>query len=124
MIIYSTNDGLAPKGHYSQAIEYNGTIYVSGILPVDSETGQFVEGDVETQCKVVFANLAKILAACGSSTDKVLKTTVFIPDIALWPKVNELYSEFFGDHRPCRSIVPTNTLHYGSNIEMEAIAQK
>lgn len=124
MNTFQTNDALKPNGHYSQAIEHDGTIYLSGILPFDSSTGKFVEGDVETQCKVVFQNLENILKACGSSKDKVLKTTVYIPDINLWGKVNDLYSDFFGDHKPCRSIVPTNTLHFRSNIEMEAIATK
>ena len=122
MQVFQTNDALRPKGHYSQAIEHNGTIYCSGILPFDDETGEFVTGDVTVQCKRVFRNLELILQACGISKEQVIKTTVYILDIKLWGEVDALYSAFFGDHKPCRSIVPTNTLHYGSNIEMEVVA--
>lgn len=122
MNFFQTGDALKPRGHYSQAIEYNGTIYCSGILPFDDETGEFIEGDIEMQCKVVFRNLTKILESCNSSKDKVIKTTIYIPDIRLWGRVDALYAAFFGDHKPCRSIVPTNALHYNSNIEMEVIA--
>lgn len=124
MQIIQTNDALTPRGHYSQAIEHEGIIYCSGILPIDHKTGDFVSGDVEVQCKVVFQNLKNILDAAGTSPNKVIKTTIFIPDIKLWTIVNDLYTEFFGNHKPCRSIVPTNSLHYNSNIEIEAIAIK
>lgn len=117
-----TNDALKANGHYSQAVVHNGTVYCSGILPFDSNTGEYVDGSVEEQCKAVFTNLEHILAAAGTSKDKVLKTTIYIPNINLWPLINDLYSAFFGDNKPARSIVPTNTLHFNSNIELECIA--
>ena len=122
MQFFQTNDALKPNGHYSQAIEHNGTVYCSGILPFDRTTGAFVNGDIVTQCKVVFQKLEAILQASGTSKERVIKTTVYIPDIGLWGQVDALYSDFFGGHKPCRSIVPTNTLHYNSNIEMEVVA--
>lgn len=122
MRFIQTNDALKPNGHYSQAIEHCGIVYCSGILPFDSVTGKFVSGDVETQCNVVFQNLKNILETSGSSIDMVIKTTIYIPDIKLWEKINVLYGEFFGSHKPCRTIVPCGILHFNSNIELEVIA--
>ena len=117
-----TNNALKANGHYSQAIEHEGLVFVSGILPFDCRTGRFVEGDIEVQVKTVFENLDSILAAAGTDREHVLRATVYIPDVTLWGAVDGLYAEYFGAHRPARSIVPTNTLHFNSNIEMEVIA--
>lgn len=122
MKIIKTNNALKVNGHYSQAIVHNDTVYCSGILPFDLESGNFVNGDVEIQCQHVFRNLESILLAAKTSKEKVLKITVYIPDIKLWDKVNEIYGNFFGEYKPCRTIVPTNKLHFDSNIEIDCIA--
>ena len=111
-----------PGGHYSQAIVHNGLVYVSGQLPIDPQTGEKQTGSIEEQTKFVLQNLSAILDASGSSLNQVLKVTVYISDISLWGKVNEVYAEIFGDHRPARAIVPTRDLHFGFKIEVDAIA--
>jgi 2-iminobutanoate/2-iminopropanoate deaminase len=111
-----------PAGHYSQAIVHENIVYVSGQLPIDPVTGEKRFGPIEEQADQALRNVSEIITAAGSSMDQVIKTTVYISDIQLWERVNEVYSNFFGEHRPARAVVPTNTLHYGFQIEVEAIA--
>jgi 2-iminobutanoate/2-iminopropanoate deaminase len=111
-----------PAGHYSQAIVHDGLVYVSGQLAIDPQTGEKRLGSIEQQTEQALRNVAAILEAAGSGLDKVLKVTVYVSDIALWGRVNTVYAQFFGDHRPARAVVPTRELHYGFQIEIEAIA--
>jgi 2-iminobutanoate/2-iminopropanoate deaminase len=122
MIEISTPDAPEPAGHYSQAIVHGGIIYVSGQLPIDPQTGEKRASSIEEQTEQALRNLAAILGAAGSGPDQVVKTTVYISDIALWGRVNGVYSRFFGEHRPARAVVPTRELHFGFQIEIEAIA--
>ena len=117
-----TENAPAPGGHYSQAIVHNGLVYVSGQLPIDPKTGEKQTGAIEEQTRLVLQDLSIILDASGSSLEQVLKVTVYISDISLWGKVNEVYAEIFSDHRPARAIVPTRDLHFGIKIEVDAIA--
>lgn len=117
-----TSKAPTPAGHYSQAIVHNGLVYMSGQLPIDAETGDKCLGTVEEQARVVLNNIEIILKAAKSDLSQVIKTTIYITDITLWDKVNVIYGEYFGKHRPARSIVPTKELHYGFQIEMDAIA--
>ncbi len=112
----------APAGHYSQAIEHEGLLYVSGQLPIDPTSGDKREGSIEEQTEQALANLAAILKDGGSDKDHVLKVTVYIADIALWDRVNAVYARFFGEHRPARVVVPTRELHFRFQIEIDAIA--
>ena len=116
------NDAPRPAGHYAQAIEHDGLVYVSGQLPIDPQQDRQSPGPIETQTAQALANLDAILKAAGSARDRVLKVTVYIADIALWERVNAVYARFFGDHRPARAIVPTRDLHFGFQIEIEAVA--
>lgn len=118
----STPNAPEPAGHYSQAIVHNNLVYVSGQLPVDPETGEKKIGSIEEQTEQVLKNLAGILKAAGCGTDQVIKTTVYISDMELWGRVNAVYSRFFGEHRPARAVVPTRNLHFGFQVEIEAIA--
>jgi len=111
-----------PAGHYSQAMVHNDIVYISGQLPIVPETGEKILGPIEEQTAQVLKNLSAILKAAKSDLKRVLKTTVYVSDISLWDKVNEVYKEFFGKHRPARAVVPTRELHYGFQIEIEAIA--
>jgi 2-iminobutanoate/2-iminopropanoate deaminase len=111
-----------PGGHYSQAIVHNGLVYVSGQLPIHPDTGEKLLGAIEQQTEQVLKNTAAILEAAGSSLKQVIKTTVYISDIQLWDRVNQVYARYFGDYRPARAVVPTGPLHFGFQIEMEAIA--
>ena len=110
--------------HYSPAIEHNNIIYVSGQLPIlKGQTGPLTDV-IEDQTQIVLEKMETILKAANSDRNKVLRVTIYIPDVAYWGKVNAVYREFFGDHRPARTIVPVNDLHHNCLIELEAIAYK
>lgn len=119
-VIFTTN-APAPGGHYSQAIVHNGFVFVAGQLPI-FPNGEKCLGSIEEQTALVLDNLHAILEAAGSSMALVVKTTVYVADIQLWGRVNAVYAEKFGSHRPARAIVPVPELHYGFGIELEAIA--
>ncbi|AKD58048.1 RidA family protein [Spirosoma radiotolerans] len=122
MTFINTPNAPAPGGHYSQAVVHNGLVYLSGILPITPAGEKLSTATIAEQTEQILANLDAILEAAGSQRDKVLKVTVFISDISAWGTVNQIYAQFFGDHRPARSVVPCSTLHYGFGIELEAIA--
>ena len=112
----------APAGHYSQSIVHNNLVYISGQLPIDPRTGEKRVGPIEEQTEHALRNLEAILQASGSSIKSVLKTTVYVSDITLWSRVNQVYARFFGGHKPARAVVPTRELHFGFQVEIEAIA--
>lgn len=122
MIEISTPNAPKPVGHYSQAIIHNNIVYVSGQLPIDPETGEKRIGSIEEQAEQALNNLSEILKAAGCNLNQVIKTTIYVSDIELWERVNAVYSRFFGEHRPARAVVPTKNLHFGFQIEIEAIA--
>ena len=122
MTFIQTPDAPAPGGHYSQAVVHNGLIYVSGILPITPDGRKLADVTIAEQTEQILANLDAILQAAGSQRENVLKVTVYVSDIHAWGTVNQLYTQFFGDHRPARSIVPVGPLHYGLSIELEAVA--
>lgn len=111
-----------PAGHYSQAVVHGGVAYVAGLLPVEAGTNNKVFGEIEEEAAQVFRNLDAILAAAGSSRDRVLRCTVYIADMELWGRFNAAYAAFFGEHRPARTVVPVPGLHYGFKVELDAIA--
>jgi 2-iminobutanoate/2-iminopropanoate deaminase len=111
-----------PAGHYSQAIVHNGLVYVAGQLPIDPGSASREVGSIEDQTRQVLANLRAILEAGGSGLDRVLQMTVYISDIELWGRFNATYAAVMGDHRPARAVVPVNALHYGYQVEVQAIA--
>ena len=117
-----TPDAPAPGGHYSQAVVYNGLVFVSGQLSIDPKTGEKKLGSIEEQTEQTLANVAAILKAANSDLSRVLKMTVYVADIELWSAVNTVYARFMGENRPARAVVPTGKLHYGFLIEIEAIA--
>ncbi len=109
------------NGHYSQCIQHNGILYLSGQLPIDPATKAIPES-IEEQTDLALKNIGLILNEAGSSIKKVLQMRIYISDISLWDKVNERYSVFFKDHKPVRSVIPTRDLHFGCLIEVEATA--
>lgn len=121
MKIVSTPKAPKPAGHYSQGIIHDGLVYVSGQLAVDPETGEKRLGSIEEQAEQALKNVAAVLEAAGSSLDRVIKTTVYVSDISLWDRVNAVYAKAFGGHRPARAVVPTKELHYGFQVEIEAV---
>jgi len=122
MKVISTQNAPGPAGHYSQAIVHHNIVYVSGQLPIDPKTGEKRTGSIEEQTEQVLNNLSEILKAAGSNLNQVIKTTVYLSDIELWSRVDAVYARFFGEHRPARAVVPTRNLHFGFQIEIEAIA--
>jgi reactive intermediate/imine deaminase len=118
----STPDAPAARGHYSQAIVHGGLVYVAGQLPIVPAEPDTRLAGFEAQARQVIDNVVAILEAAGSGADLVLKSTVYIADVAHWPAFNALYAERFGAHRPARTVVPVAQLHYGYLVEMDAIA--
>lgn len=118
-------DSPKPVGHYSQAIVSNGMLFTSGILPIKIKTAEKlpIDSSIEEQLLLVFENLTEILQEAGLTTDNVIKTTAYIAGGENWGIVNQLYAQFFGEHRPARSIIPVPELHFGYKVELEAIAE-
>ena len=121
--IISTDKAPAAIGPYSQAIEVNGVVYTSGVIPVVPETGEIPEG-IEKQARQVIGNLCELLKAAGTEAQKVIKTTVFIKDMNDFAKVNAVYAEFFTGDFPARSCVEVARLPKDVLIEIEAVAEK
>jgi 2-iminobutanoate/2-iminopropanoate deaminase len=122
VIPISTTNAPAPAGHYSQAIEHAGTVYVAGQLPIDPANPQRRLEGFEAQARQVIANVIAIVEAAGSTRESILRTTVYVTDISHWPAFNAIYAEALGSHRPARTVVPVPELHYGYLLEMDAIA--
>ncbi|HEX7474403.1 MAG TPA: RidA family protein, partial [Dehalococcoidales bacterium] len=100
----------------------DGLVFVAGQLPLDPKTTEKRVGTFEEQTEQALKNIAEILKAAGSDLSHVLKTTVYISDIGLWGRVDTVYAKAFGEHRPARAVVPVKELHFGYQIEIEAIA--
>ena len=115
---YSDRDG----GHYTPGIAYNGMLYISGQLSIDPETGTVPEGGIKPQARQALANLDMVLGAAGVGRDQVLQCRVYLPDVKYWGDLNEVYSEYFGEHKPARIVVPSNKLYGGCLVEIEAVA--
>ena len=122
MRMISTPDAPPPAGHYSQAVVYGDTVYVSGQLAVNLATGEKGVGSIEEQTRLTLQNIEQILLSAGSDLNHVIKTTAYVSDVELWGGVNQAYVEVFGDHRPARAVVPSRDLHFGCLVEIEAIA--
>jgi 2-iminobutanoate/2-iminopropanoate deaminase len=120
-IVQPTNQP-KPKGHYSPGIEHHGIIYVSGQLPMTLDTREPFTGPIEEQTELALRNVEAVLMAAGSDLGRVMQMTIYVSDMELWGKVNEVYARIMGDHRPARAIVPVKTLHFGTLIEIQAIA--
>lgn len=121
--VISTEKAPAAIGPYSQAIEVNGMVYTSGVIPVIPETGDIPEGSA-AQAKQALENLSNLLEAAGSSLSKVVKTTVFIKEMDDFGAINEVYQTFFEGDYPARSCVEVARLPKDVMIEIEAVAFK
>ena len=124
MITYiQTQNAPSAIGPYSQAISYENLIFTSGQIAL-TPAGELIENDITLQTKQVLLNLQSILEAADSSLSKVLKTTIFLASMDDFAKVNEIYAEYFGEHKPARSTVAVKTLPKDVLVEIEAIAIK
>jgi len=110
-------------GPYSQAVAVDGWVFCSGQIPIDPSSGNLVEGDVAAQTDQVLKNLSAVLVAAGGTLSNVVKTTVFLADMADFAGMNEVYARHFGDHRPARAAVAVRTLPKNVSVEIEAVAR-
>ena len=117
----STPTAPAAIGPYSQGVVSNGVLYTAGQIALDPATGNVVDGDVVAQTERVLANLGAVIEAAGASWAQVLKTTVYLAEMADFPKVNEVYARVFGSARPARSTVQVAGLPRGVLVEIDAI---
>jgi len=116
----------APRvyGPYSQAVAVDNLIYTAGQIALDPASMEVVAGGIKEQTTQVLANLRAVLQAAGSDLDRVVKTTVFLVDLADYDALNEAYAQAFGDHKPARSTVAVAGLPRGVRVEIEAVAVK
>jgi 2-iminobutanoate/2-iminopropanoate deaminase len=114
----------AAIGPYSQAIEVNNLLFLSGQLPADPKTGNLAEGGVKEQTKQVFENIKSVLSAAGLTTDNIVKTTVFLADMSLFAEMNEVYASYFNGNFPARSAFAVKSLPKGALVEIECIAAR
>jgi reactive intermediate/imine deaminase len=121
MKVIQPKDQPVPKGHYSPGIEHHGVVYVSGQLPMTLDTREPFTGPIEEQTELALRNVEAVLQAAGSRLDRVLQMTIYVSDMELWGRVNETYARVMGDHRPARAIVPVKELHFGTQVEIQAI---
>lgn len=118
-----TTDKAPPAGgHYAQAIVHAGVVYVAGQLPFVPGDPQRRLASFEEQAEQVISNVIAVVEAAGGSAERILRTTVYVADIAHWPAFNAIYARRLGAHRPARTVVPVAQLHYGFLVEMDAIA--
>lgn len=114
----------AAIGPYSQAIEVNGFVFASGQIPIDPATGSFVEGGVKEQTRQALTNAGQILQEAGTDLSHVVKTTVYLADMADFATMNEVYAQFFSEPYPARSAVAVKDLPKGALVEVEVLAAK
>lgn len=123
MQIVQTDEAPTPRGHYSQAVEHGGLLYVAVQLPIPASGDTFQRPtSIEGQAEQALANVLAIVRAGGGSVQTLLRVTVYVSDIAHWPAVNAVYERVMGNARPARGVVPTGQLHLGYDVAVEATA--
>jgi 2-iminobutanoate/2-iminopropanoate deaminase len=122
--IFSTSKAPAAIGPYSQAVEMRHTLFVSGQIPINPETGKLVEGDITVQTEQVLRNIAAILNVAGYSFMDVVKSTCLLSDIANFKAMNEVYARYYPEKQPARAAFAVKELPLGALIEIETIAMK
>ncbi len=122
--IINTPNAPAAIGPYSQAVEVNGTLYISGQIPINPAVGKIEAADITSQTEQVFANINAILTEAGYQFSDVVKSTVFIADIADFGAMNEVYKKYYQTECPARSAFAVKALPLGALVEIETIAAK
>lgn len=115
---YSAKDG----GHYSSGVVYKDTLYISGQLSINPETNEIPKGGVKAEAEQALKNLELVLKEENLTLEDVVMCRVYLPDVNYWGEFNDVYSSFFGDHKPARVVVPTRELFAGCLVEIEAVA--
>ncbi len=126
MTLTIAHSDLAPRvyGPYSQAIVADSIVYAAGQLPLDPATMELVPGGIAEQAAQVLVNLQAVLRGAGTDLDRVVKTTLFLVDLADFDTLNQVYALVFGDHKPARTTVQVAALPRGARVEIDAIAVK
>ena len=122
--IINTTDAPAPIGPYSQAVLANGFLYISGQIPINPVTGELTQENITAETQQVMRNLNAVLLEAGFDFPHILKTTIFLSDMALFAEVNEVYGSYFESEFPARETVAVKGLPKGVNVEISAIAYK
>jgi 2-iminobutanoate/2-iminopropanoate deaminase len=123
MKLHHTDRAPAAIGPYSQAVSVDGWLFTSGQIALDPASGEMVAGGFEAQARQVLANLRHVLTAAGCSYDDVVKATIYVADMGDFPRLNELYGEVMGDHRPARSTVQAAALPKGALVEIDLVVK-
>ena len=118
----STSQAPAAIGPYSQAIRANDLLFISGQIPLEPESGAMLEGTIGEQTKRVMDNIKAIVEAAGGTIDSIVKTTIFLTDLAHFQEVNGVYGSFFSDPPPARATIQVGALPLGAGVEIEAVA--
>ena len=122
--VINTTKAPAAIGPYSQAVEVNGTLYISGQIPIDPATGKLIEGGITEQVRQVFSNIECILTEAGYTFRDVVKTTCLLSDIADFKAMNEVYATYYSEYKPARATFAVKALPLGALIEIETTAVK
>lgn len=120
MKFISTDAVPSPAGHYAQAVEANGFVFVSGVLPALDANGE--AGDFDAQAGSVLDRCTAVLAAAGCTLQDVAQTTAYIVGVDHWPRFNAIYAERMGAHRPARAVIPVPELRHGALLEVQMVA--
>jgi len=119
--VIKTDRAPAAIGTYSQAVRAGNTVYLSGQIPLDPDSGELVTGDIAVQIRQVFDNLTAVAEAAGGSLDDAVKLTVYLTDLGHFPAVNEIMAEYFSEPYPARAAVGIASLPRNAEVEVEAI---
>ncbi len=120
--VVHTKKAPAAVGPYSQAIKTGNFVFTAGQVAIDPAAGKLIEGDISAQTEQVMRNLQEVLRAAGTNLDRVVKTTVFLQDMAHFAAMNEVYGTYFADNPPARSTIAVAALPLGALVEIEAVA--
>ncbi len=120
--IISTDKAPQAIGPYSQAVQFDNLLFISGQIPIEPKSGEILKGNIKEQTKLILENLNAILITGGSSLNNVLRTTIFLTNLDDYAKVNEMYAEYFEKSMPARSTVQVSRLPMDVQIEIDAIA--
>lgn len=123
MKLHYTEAAPAAIGPYSQAVSCDGWLYTSGQVAIDPATGEMVPGDFAAQAEQVLANLSSVLASASCRPENIVKTTIYLSDMANFGQLNELYADFMGEHRPARSTVQAARLPKDALVEIDLVAK-
>jgi 2-iminobutanoate/2-iminopropanoate deaminase len=124
MELHHTDSAPAAIGPYSQAVSVGDLVFTSGQIGIDPATGEMVDGGFEAQVRQVLRNLGEVLESTGCGFQDVVKATIFVTDLARFPRLNELYGDALGAHRPARSTVEVSRLPKGALVEIELVASR